>query len=123
MYEQMQKKAGFKDVFLTSGNRKGLWLSLFLVTVGQLTGINVIQLYMELIFLKSGSNIPAKYSAMCIGTVQLLSAACAPSVIKRLGYRKPLLIGGIITAAEQVTVMLHFRCILLSCVQPHYCVR
>ncbi|XP_075229162.1 facilitated trehalose transporter Tret1-like isoform X3 [Lycorma delicatula] len=100
MYEQMQKKAGIKDLIKVPGNRKGLWINFFLVTAGQFTGINVIQLYSELIFMKSGSNIPPKYCAMTVGTFQFISSLFAPSISKTFGYRKPLLLGAVIIGIE-----------------------
>ncbi|XP_075229086.1 facilitated trehalose transporter Tret1-like isoform X2 [Lycorma delicatula] len=108
MYEQMQKKAGIKDLIKVPGNRKGLWINFFLVTAGQFTGINVIQLYSELIFMKSGSNIPPKYCAMTVGTFQFISSLFAPSISKTFGYRKPLLLGAVIIGIEYFFMGLYF---------------
>lgn len=102
IYEQIQKKPSVKDLISTRGNRKGLWLNAILFTIGQLTGITVVQLYLEFIFIKSGSHIPAQYSAMIIGMVQFVSAGCAPPIINWLGYRKPLLMSSIIISIAQV---------------------
>lgn len=84
------EKAKFSDLWTNRGNFKSLYLACGLVSLQQLSGINVVLFYMETIFDKAGSGMEPAISTIIIGIVQVLASSVTPFVVDRLG-RKLLL--------------------------------
>jgi sugar porter (SP) family MFS transporter len=77
----------FTDIFKTRANLKALAISLTLVIFQQLSGINAVLFYTQLIFEVSGSDIPPEISSIIIGLVLFFSSLIIPFFADRLGRR------------------------------------
>ncbi|CAH0564532.1 unnamed protein product [Brassicogethes aeneus] len=83
-------KCNLKDLIVVTGLRKGFIIGCMLMVFQQFCGIAAVLGYMEDIFQATGSSISAEYSAIIIGSVQILTNLVTSSLIDRLG-RKYLL--------------------------------
>ncbi|CAH0564533.1 unnamed protein product [Brassicogethes aeneus] len=84
-------RGSFKDIVKSKALIKGLVICNGLMVIQQFSGINAVLGFMEQIFISSGSSIPAEYSAILVGGVQMLTVIVSTQLIDRLG-RKILLI-------------------------------
>lgn len=98
-----EKKVSLRDLIMNRGNLKALYVTVGLLSLQQLSGINVIQFYVQPIFVKTGSSLESKYSAMIVGGVQLISASFTAPLTRKLGYKIPLLISAAGTCIAQVS--------------------
>lgn len=103
-----EKKVSLRDLIINRGNLKALYVTVGLLSLQQLSGINVIQFYVQPIFVKTGSSLESKYSAMIVGGVQLISASFTAPLTRKLGYKIPLLISAAGTCIAQVLLALYF---------------
>ncbi|EFA10061.1 facilitated trehalose transporter Tret1 [Tribolium castaneum] len=95
-----EKKGSFGDLFKSKANRKALAISVTLMGFQQLSGINAILFYTQLIFETTGSNISAEISSIIIGLVLFSTSLIIPFVADRLGRKLFLMISafGMMTA-------------------------
>lgn len=93
--ESMKNKGTFLDIFKSTGLKKALILSVGLVALQQLSGINVILFNTQNIFKATGSSIEAAISTIIVGVVQVLSSGLTPILVDRMGKRFLLLISAI----------------------------
>lgn len=93
--ESMKNKGTFLDIFKSAGLTKALILSVGLVALQQLSGINVILFYTETIFKATGSSIRPDIATIIVGIVQVLSSGLTPILVDRLGKRFLLLLSAI----------------------------
>ncbi|XP_075229487.1 facilitated trehalose transporter Tret1-like isoform X2 [Lycorma delicatula] len=106
--EDWQKSnSGMKDLF-KSGNLKALYLTCGLMIAQQFSGIAVVFLYSEPLFIKSGTNLSPTYCAMIVGVVQIFSSTFALPLSKHLGYKIPLIYASVIIAVEQFVLGTYF---------------
>ncbi|XP_046959820.1 facilitated trehalose transporter Tret1-like [Vanessa cardui] len=89
--ENMKDKSRWKDLFIVSGNRKGLILLFGIYFTQQFCGSTAIISYAQQIFGAAEGGLGAKESCILFGTVQLLTSAISSQLVDRLG-RKPLLL-------------------------------
>ncbi|XP_022184081.1 facilitated trehalose transporter Tret1 [Nilaparvata lugens] len=106
--ESSEKKVSLRDLITNRGNLKALYVSVGLLSLQQLSGINVIQFYVQPIFVKTGSSLEPKYSAMIVGGVQLISACFTAPLTRKLGFKIPLLISAAGTCVAQVLLGIYF---------------
>jgi len=71
----------------------------------QLSGINVVLLYSETIFLKTGVDLSASVSTIIVGTVMLVAAAVTPTLAKMTTMRMLLYISAIGMAITDVSIV------------------
>lgn len=95
VHEAMKDKASFMDIFKSPGLTKALTISVGLVALQQLSGINIILFYTESIFKLTGSNIPAAIATIIVGVVQVIASALTPVLADRTGKRFLLMLSAI----------------------------
>lgn len=89
------QKASISDLWKSKSNFKALYISCGLVAFQQLSGINVVLFYMETIFNKADTGLPAAISTIIIGIVQVIASSVTPLVVDRLGRRLLLITSGL----------------------------
>ncbi|XP_025205477.1 facilitated trehalose transporter Tret1-like isoform X2 [Melanaphis sacchari] len=93
--EAKKQKSSFDELFANKGNIKAVIISCAMVAWQQLSGINVVLLYSEIIFLKTGVDLSASVSTIIVGTVMLFAAAATPTLAKKTTMRMLLYISAI----------------------------
>ncbi|CAB3258532.1 unnamed protein product [Arctia plantaginis] len=86
----MAKTATFADVFRGS-NFKALYISLTLMLLQQVSGINAVLFFLSNIFSEAGASLDASISAIIVGAMQVLASSLTPFAADKLG-RRPLLL-------------------------------
>lgn len=82
----------YTDILNSRSNIKALIISLSLISFQQLSGVNIITFYTQILFDATGSSIPSEISAVIIGGVQVIAAFVTPFVVDKLGRKILLLI-------------------------------
>ncbi|VVC33148.1 Hypothetical protein CINCED_3A009001 [Cinara cedri] len=103
-----KQKSGFGELFVNRGNIKAVIISCAMVTWQQLSGINVVLLYSEKIFLKTGANMSASVSAIIVGVVMLIAAGITPSLAKITTMRMMLYVSAIGMAISDGMLGMYF---------------
>lgn len=98
-----KEKSGFGELFANRGNIKAVIISCAMVAWQQFSGINVVLLYSEPIFLKTGVQLSASVSTIIVGTVMLIAAGVTPSLAKITTMRTLLYISAIGMAITEVS--------------------
>nr|CAD7401501.1 unnamed protein product [Timema cristinae] len=100
--DMLANKATPRDLIATKATVTALYLSVGLVSLQQLTGINAILFYCQTIFQTSGSGLDSSVATIIVGTVMLLASTCTPFVVDSLGRRILLLFsaGGMAVSLE-----------------------
>jgi len=93
--EAKKQKSSFGELFANRGNIKAVIISCAMVAGQQLSGINVVLMYSENIFLKTGVELSASVSTIIVGTVMLIAAGLTPSLAKITTMRTLLYISAI----------------------------
>ncbi|XP_015368914.1 PREDICTED: facilitated trehalose transporter Tret1-2 homolog isoform X2 [Diuraphis noxia] len=106
--EAKKEKSGFAELFANRGNIKAVIISCAMVAWQQFSGINVVLLYSEPIFLKTGVQLSASVSTIIVGTVMLIAAGVTPSLAKITTMRTLLYISAIGMAITDGTLGLFF---------------
>lgn len=95
----MEKAGSYVDLFRNKANTKALSISVGLVVIQQLSGINAVLFYTQDIFLKatggkgaeSSGGLDSALSAIIVGVVMMGASGVTPLIVDRLG-RKILLL-------------------------------
>jgi len=101
--EAKKQKSGFGELFSNRGNIKAVIISCAMVAWQQLSGINVVLLYSEKIFLKTGVELSASVSTIIVGAVMLVAAGLTPTLAKITTMRMLLYISAIGMAITDVS--------------------
>lgn len=104
-----KEKSGFGELFANRGNIKAVIISCAMVAWQQFSGINVVLLYSEQIFLKTGVQLSASVSTIIVGTVMLFAAGVTPSLAKITTMRTLLYISAIGMAITDVSTTFYFN--------------
>ncbi|XP_011164054.2 facilitated trehalose transporter Tret1 isoform X1 [Solenopsis invicta] len=105
----LANKAGFRELLFTPGNRRALITVVCLCSIQQLSGIQAVLQYAQMIFDHANGKLEGKYLTMILGAVQLVCAVVCMMIIDRSG-RKPLLtISAIGTACSSAIVASYFH--------------
>jgi len=105
--DSKKQKSGFGELFANKGNIKAVVISCAMVAWQQLSGINVVLLYSETIFRKTGVDLSASVSTIIVGTVMLVAAAATPTLAKMTTMRMLLYISAIGMAITDVSTILY----------------
>lgn len=93
--ESLADKASVADLFRSKGLFRGFLTCMGVMLFQQLSGINVLLLYMQSIFSASGTSIPADVSAIIVAIFQILTLLVTVAVVDRLGRRILLLLSAL----------------------------
>ncbi|EFA12961.1 facilitated trehalose transporter Tret1-2 homolog [Tribolium castaneum] len=107
--ETLANKASFADIFKSKGLTKALTISVGLVSLQQLSGINIVLFYAQDIFTDAGSTIPADISTIIIGIVQVFASGATPIVVEKKGKRYLLLLSAVGMAVSQGALAVFFH--------------
>lgn len=89
---RQDKNGTLLDLFKIKSNLKALGISLALISFQQLSGINVVVFYTQLIFQEAGSNIPPEISSIIVGVTLFASSLFIPFFADSFGRRSFLMI-------------------------------
>ncbi|XP_075228671.1 facilitated trehalose transporter Tret1-like isoform X2 [Lycorma delicatula] len=106
-YEE-DRRNSFSDLFTNYGNLRALYLANGLLFLQQFSGINVVLFYAQPIFMKTGASFSSSVSAMIVGAVQTMSACFTPPLVKRYGFKPPLLVSASGMTIAQGVLGLYF---------------
>lgn len=98
----------YMDILNTRSNIKALIISLSLISFQQLSGVNVVTFYTQILFAATGSTIPPEISAIIIGGVQVIAAFVTPFVVDRVGRKILLLISAAGMLLSEVPLGVYF---------------
>jgi len=101
--EAKKQKSGFGELFANRGNVKAVIISCAMVAWQQFSGINVVLLYSEPIFKKTGVNMSASLSTIIVGAVMLAASAMTPPLAKITTMRVLLYISAVGMAITDVS--------------------
>uniref|UniRef100_A0A1B0D4P3 Facilitated trehalose transporter Tret1 n=1 Tax=Phlebotomus papatasi TaxID=29031 RepID=A0A1B0D4P3_PHLPP len=93
--EAMKNKGTIKDLVGNKGNLKALIICAGLLSFQQLSGINVVLFYSQIIFAKTGSSLDSAIATIIVGLVQVIASGCTPLVADRLGRKIILLVSAV----------------------------
>lgn len=106
--ESKKQKSGVGELFSNRGNVKALIISCAMVSWQQLSGINVMLLFSQSIFERTGVEMSASLSTIIVGSVMLLAAGVTPPLAKLTSMRVLLYVSAIGMAITDATLGLFF---------------
>ncbi|KAJ8879146.1 hypothetical protein PR048_019752 [Dryococelus australis] len=89
--EEQKSKASLRELFSTVGTVKGLVVSVGLLSLQQMSGVNTATFYTTIIFKEAGSTLSPSHATIIVGACQVVFTLVSGLVVDRLG-RKVLLI-------------------------------
>lgn len=107
--EAMNTNHNFLSILKTRGQKKALFIAVFLAIVQELTGIDVILNYLQSIFEVVGGQISAENSSIIVGAIQVIVCIIILTVIDKLGRRILLLISLFGCALSLCSFGIYFR--------------
>lgn len=87
-----EHQGGMLDILKNACLRKALVISLILITLQQMSGINAIFAYMEPIFAASGSNLSASMSSTIVGACMVVTSVFTTLIVQKTGRKWLMLI-------------------------------
>ncbi|XP_072766862.1 facilitated trehalose transporter Tret1-like isoform X2 [Anoplolepis gracilipes] len=99
----------FRKILCVPGNRRALIIMLSLVITHQMSGIQAVEQYAELIFDQTNSKLDGKYLTMILGAVQMISTITCLFIIDRNGRKSLLIISTIGSACSTAMVAIYFQ--------------
>lgn len=100
---------GFRELLCVSGNRKALIILVMLTAIHQMSGVQAVEQYAELIFDQANSNLEGKYLTMILGAVQVVSTIVCMFITDRSGRKSLLMISSIGSACSTAMVAIYFN--------------
>ncbi|XP_070158880.1 facilitated trehalose transporter Tret1-like isoform X1 [Polyergus mexicanus] len=105
----MANNSGFRELLCVPGNRRALITVICLITIHQMSGVQAIEQYAELIFNQANSNLEGKYLTMILGTVQVISTIVCMFITDRSGRKSLLIISAIGSACSTTMIAIYFH--------------
>jgi sugar porter (SP) family MFS transporter len=96
------------DIFKSKGLIKAFIISLALVGLQQMSGINAVLFYAETIFSASGSGLEAATASIIIGVVQFATSFVTPLMVDRLGRKMLLYFSAIGMLISEIPLGVYF---------------
>lgn len=91
--EEMQlQRASIGEVFRSGGNRRAIIIAITLMSIQQISGINVVLFYSQSIFALTRIDVKPAMASVIMSLFQLLASLCPPLLVDRMGRKKILLI-------------------------------
>ncbi|RZC38206.1 facilitated trehalose transporter Tret1 [Asbolus verrucosus] len=105
---EKSRQGSITDLFKSKGLIKALIISLVLVALQQLSGINVVLFYAQNIFEASGSGLESAQASIIIGAVQFGTSFVTPLFVDRLGRKMLLYFSAIGMVISEIPLGLYF---------------
>ncbi|EFN69767.1 Sugar transporter ERD6-like 16 [Camponotus floridanus] len=105
----LANKSNLRELFCIPANRRALIAVVSLGTIHQLSGVQAVEQYAELIFNEMGNNLEGKYSTMILGVVQVISTIVCMFITDRSGRKLLLIISAIGSACSTAMVATYFN--------------
>ncbi|XP_050436601.1 facilitated trehalose transporter Tret1-like isoform X2 [Adelges cooleyi] len=106
--ETQRQKSSFGELFANKGNIKAVIIACSMVGFQQLSGINVVLLFSETIFQKTGAQISPSICTIIVGSVMLVAAAVTPSLAKFFSMKTLLYISAVGMALTEGVLGFYF---------------
>lgn len=103
-----EEHGSMMDIVTKKPIKKAMTISLVLVVLSQMSGINAILFYTQFIFNSSGTTIPDDISSMIFGLVLFASSFTVPFTSDKLGRKKLMIISSFGTALSLLILGLYF---------------
>ncbi|KAG8328143.1 hypothetical protein J6590_000800 [Homalodisca vitripennis] len=107
VHKCMAEKARFSDLVKTRGNRKGLMISCVLAATQQLSGINVVLVYAQSIFIMAGTSFSSSVSSIIVGTFLVVGPGLSFPLTRLFGIKNMLVVSAAGMSIFQVIIFLH----------------
>ncbi|XP_050534174.1 facilitated trehalose transporter Tret1-like isoform X1 [Daktulosphaira vitifoliae] len=108
--EAKKQKSGFYELFANKGNIKAVMISLTMVGLQQMSGINIVLLYSENIFKAANTNLTASTCTIIVGVVMLVTCSFTPTMANYMSMKKMLNISAIGMFFSEVALGFYFFC-------------
>lgn len=89
--ENASNKGTLKELFTSTGCRRGLVIICGLLFLQQATGCICMLFYAEPIFKLTGTAISTSASSIIVSIVNVVIGVLSPPIVNHFGYRKPLI--------------------------------
>ncbi|GAB1866940.1 Sugar transporter ERD6-like 16 [Camponotus japonicus] len=105
----LANKSNLRELLCIPGNRRALITVVSLGAIHQLSGVQAVEQYTELIFNEMDNNLEGKYLTMILGVVQVISTIVCMSITDRSGRKSLLIISAIGSACSTAMVATYFN--------------
>ncbi|XP_063918677.1 facilitated trehalose transporter Tret1-like [Zophobas morio] len=105
---EQSKEGSITDLFKSKGLIKALIITLALVGFQQLSGINAVLFYAQIIFNASGGGIPSEVSSIIIGAVLFGTSFVTPLFVDKLGRKILFYFSAVGMVISEVPLGLYF---------------
>ncbi|XP_063228377.1 facilitated trehalose transporter Tret1-like isoform X2 [Bacillus rossius redtenbacheri] len=104
-----QKKLSWKEAFSTTAAKRALLISIGLMVLQQLSGVNAVIFYTSDIFKAAGSAMEPTVAAMIMGGIQVVATFASTQIVDRAGRRVLLLASGGVMGVCSVVLGVFFH--------------
>uniref|UniRef100_A0A1B6E1B6 Major facilitator superfamily (MFS) profile domain-containing protein n=2 Tax=Clastoptera arizonana TaxID=38151 RepID=A0A1B6E1B6_9HEMI len=87
----LKNPISIQSFFASRANLRALFLGMCLVFFRQMCGITVVLYIMETLFINANVPLSSSASTIVVGVVMVIAAVTAPPLIKKAGYKRPLI--------------------------------
>ncbi|CAH0564579.1 unnamed protein product [Brassicogethes aeneus] len=101
-------KGGYKSLFTNRGDSKALKITTGLLILQQMSGMPVVQSFLETIFKSAGGSIPSDKAPIIIAIIQLLISILTTNLAERLGRKTLMLISTAGTSISLIIIGIFF---------------
>ncbi|XP_025264106.1 facilitated trehalose transporter Tret1-like isoform X2 [Camponotus floridanus] len=105
----LANKSNLRELFCIPGNRRALITVVSLSTIHQLSGVQAVEQYAQLMFNEMNNNLESKYLIMILGAVQVISTIVCMFITDRSGRKLLLIISAIGSACSTAMVATYFN--------------
>lgn len=109
MKADLSNNTGFRELLCVPGNRRALITVICLIAIHQMSGVQAVEQYAELIFDEMNSNLEGKYLTMILGAVQIVCTIVCMFITDRSGRKSLLMISAIGSACSTAIVAIYFQ--------------
>ncbi|XP_072742616.1 facilitated trehalose transporter Tret1-like isoform X3 [Anoplolepis gracilipes] len=105
----LTNNTGFRELLCMPGNRRALITVISLNAIHQMSGVQAVEQYAELIFDQTNNKLDGKYLTMILGTVQVICTIICMFITDRSGRKSLLIISAIGSACSTAMVATYFQ--------------
>ncbi|XP_072743377.1 facilitated trehalose transporter Tret1-like [Anoplolepis gracilipes] len=100
---------GFRELLCVPGNRRALIILISLIVIHQMSGVQAVEQYAELIFDQTNNELDGKYLTMILGAVQVICTIICMFITDRSGRKSLLIISALGSACSTTMVAIYFQ--------------